>query len=199
MPPPFFIYKHQTITAVTVQKKHNSFHPLGDFVQEIVYRFLQKCFWACYRNSFGLVIIAFLCVFCGVIFLYKYCFVYFINKKRGVSLSLGFDFYTPNKMCSKYSNKMKCSVFTFHNIIVIKLLNYTIFYAIIYLRRKINQSKYFKEKYVCFIRMQLKIKQKLYYKITTTKVVVVLLFIYVIIVFTKTPLIYTEQLKMSEL
>ncbi len=31
---------------------------------------------------------------------------------------------------------MKCSVFTFHNVIVIKLLNYTIFYAIIYLSLK---------------------------------------------------------------
>lgn len=34
------IYKYQNITAVAVQKKHNSLLPLGDFVQEIVYRFL---------------------------------------------------------------------------------------------------------------------------------------------------------------
>ena len=31
----FFIYKHQTITAVAVQKKHNSLRPLGDFTQEM--------------------------------------------------------------------------------------------------------------------------------------------------------------------
>lgn len=34
------IYKYQNITAVAVQKKHNSFLPLGDFVQEMV--FFQK-------------------------------------------------------------------------------------------------------------------------------------------------------------
>lgn len=37
MPPPIF-YKCQTTTAVAVQKKHNSFHTLGDFAQKKVFK-----------------------------------------------------------------------------------------------------------------------------------------------------------------
>lgn len=36
------IYKYQNITAVAVQKKHNSLCPLGDFTQEMA--FFKKIF-----------------------------------------------------------------------------------------------------------------------------------------------------------